>query len=184
MYYKWGVGGLHHGVAHSRAHPTIKEFAARCPDVPRITQSGVLGNETDTNDELILFPLIPNLKHRVILPMEGWVTHSERLMTKTLKCPLDDCDCSAEQTTMLTNAEAKKKKKEKEWKRGLFIRQGKHRRRASGDGESAAKWHLITVISILFQCRDDRRCLWTLMSSAWHVSRWQDQHGGRLRAEP
>lgn len=58
---------------HSRARPTIKEFAARWPDVARITQSGVLGNETDTNDEIILFRLILNLKkkNRVILPMEG-----------------------------------------------------------------------------------------------------------------
>lgn len=40
-------------------------------------------------------------------------------MTKTLKCPLDDCDCSAEQTTMLTNAEAQKKKKKRN-KREVF----------------------------------------------------------------
>lgn len=35
-------------------------------------------------------------------------------MTKTLKCPLDDCDCSAEQTTMLTNAEDEKKRNKRE----------------------------------------------------------------------
>lgn len=35
-------------------------------------------------------------------------------MTKTLKCPLDDCDCSAEQITMLTNAEAQRKKNKRE----------------------------------------------------------------------
>lgn len=33
-------------------------------------------------------------------------------MTKTLQSPLDDCDCSAEQITMMTNAEAQKKKRE------------------------------------------------------------------------
>lgn len=56
-------------------------------------------------------------------------------MTKTLERPLNDCDCSAEQITTLTNAEPPK--------RNVFfftqLVEGKHRRRASGAGESAAK---------------------------------------------
>lgn len=107
-----GGGDLHLEVDHIRARPTIKECEAQQPDVLWITQSGFLGNETDTNEEIILFHLIVKLKKKSPpFPMERWVTHSERLMTKTLQSPLDGWDCSAEQITMMTNAEAQKKKK-------------------------------------------------------------------------